>query len=176
MGIADAILDLVSSGTTLKENNLKEIEGGTVLESQVSSYQIFWPELAWSVVFLKGNRKMLLLIFIFLFISMACWFWCHSDNWTLFRLLLLQAGSQWSGEKECLKQHTRCLKDWRHIWGPWGSSRCIYIEFIVPHLPKLQFCIFFLFHFLIARFGRLLQTWEEAVQRKWLKEYWANHL
>ncbi|XVE94139.1 hypothetical protein REPUB_Repub01dG0255400 [Reevesia pubescens] len=35
MGIADAILDLVSSGTTLKENNLKEIEGGVVLESQV---------------------------------------------------------------------------------------------------------------------------------------------
>ncbi|KAK4254431.1 hypothetical protein QN277_009816 [Acacia crassicarpa] len=34
MGIADAILDLVSSGTTLRENNLKEIEGGTVLESQ----------------------------------------------------------------------------------------------------------------------------------------------
>ncbi|CAL8173350.1 unnamed protein product [Prunus armeniaca] len=31
MGIADAILDLVSSGTTLKENNLKEIEGGAVL-------------------------------------------------------------------------------------------------------------------------------------------------
>lgn len=34
MGIADAILDLVSSGTTLHENNLKEIEGGLVLESQ----------------------------------------------------------------------------------------------------------------------------------------------
>ncbi|XP_022935037.1 ATP phosphoribosyltransferase 1, chloroplastic-like isoform X2 [Cucurbita pepo subsp. pepo] len=34
MGIADAILDLVSSGITLKENNLKEIEGGVVLESQ----------------------------------------------------------------------------------------------------------------------------------------------
>ncbi|KAJ6937778.1 ATP phosphoribosyltransferase 2 [Populus alba x Populus x berolinensis] len=34
MGIADAILDLVSSGTTLKENNLKEIEGGVLLESQ----------------------------------------------------------------------------------------------------------------------------------------------
>ncbi|KAJ4833070.1 ATP phosphoribosyltransferase 2, chloroplastic [Turnera subulata] len=34
MGIADAILDLVSSGTTLKENNLKEIEGGVVLNSQ----------------------------------------------------------------------------------------------------------------------------------------------
>ncbi|CAJ1963740.1 unnamed protein product [Sphenostylis stenocarpa] len=34
MGIADAILDLVSSGTTLKENNLKEIKGGVVLESQ----------------------------------------------------------------------------------------------------------------------------------------------
>lgn len=35
MGIADAIVDLVSSGTTLKENNLKEIEGGVLLESQV---------------------------------------------------------------------------------------------------------------------------------------------
>ncbi|KAF5726853.1 ATP phosphoribosyltransferase [Tripterygium wilfordii] len=34
MGSADAILDLVSSGTTLKENNLKEIKGGVVLESQ----------------------------------------------------------------------------------------------------------------------------------------------
>ncbi|XWS62435.1 hypothetical protein CRYUN_Cryun06bG0010600 [Craigia yunnanensis] len=34
MGIADAILDLVSSGTTLKENNLKVIDGGVVLESQ----------------------------------------------------------------------------------------------------------------------------------------------
>lgn len=34
MGIADAILDLVSSGTTLRENNLKEIDGGIVLESQ----------------------------------------------------------------------------------------------------------------------------------------------
>lgn len=34
MGIADAIMDLVSSGTTLKENNLKEIDGGVVLESQ----------------------------------------------------------------------------------------------------------------------------------------------
>ncbi|PIA44052.1 hypothetical protein AQUCO_01800238v1 [Aquilegia coerulea] len=34
MGIADAIVDLVSSGTTLRENNLKEIEGGIILESQ----------------------------------------------------------------------------------------------------------------------------------------------
>ncbi|XP_057543156.1 ATP phosphoribosyltransferase 1, chloroplastic-like [Amaranthus tricolor] len=34
MGIADVILDLVSSGTTLRENNLKEIEGGVVLQSQ----------------------------------------------------------------------------------------------------------------------------------------------
>lgn len=34
MGIADAILDLVSSGTTLRENYLKEIKDGTVLESQ----------------------------------------------------------------------------------------------------------------------------------------------
>uniref|UniRef100_A0A5B6Z3B2 ATP phosphoribosyltransferase n=1 Tax=Davidia involucrata TaxID=16924 RepID=A0A5B6Z3B2_DAVIN len=34
MGIADAIVDLVSSGTTLRENNLKEIEGGVILESE----------------------------------------------------------------------------------------------------------------------------------------------
>lgn len=34
MGIADCILDLVSSGTTLRENNLKEIDGGVVLQSQ----------------------------------------------------------------------------------------------------------------------------------------------
>ncbi|KAJ3704887.1 hypothetical protein LUZ61_008592 [Rhynchospora tenuis] len=34
MGTADVIVDLVSSGTTLRENNLKEVEGGTVLQSQ----------------------------------------------------------------------------------------------------------------------------------------------
>ncbi|GLT97019.1 hypothetical protein SLE2022_146060 [Rubroshorea leprosula] len=34
MGIADAIFNLVNNGTTLRENNLKEIEGGVVLESQ----------------------------------------------------------------------------------------------------------------------------------------------
>ncbi|XP_058086326.1 ATP phosphoribosyltransferase 2, chloroplastic-like [Magnolia sinica] len=34
MGTADAIIDIVSTGTTLRENNLKEIEGGVVLESQ----------------------------------------------------------------------------------------------------------------------------------------------
>ena len=38
MGTADAILDLVSSGTTLRENNLKEIDGGAVLSSQVSVF------------------------------------------------------------------------------------------------------------------------------------------
>ncbi|EMS64866.1 ATP phosphoribosyltransferase [Triticum urartu] len=36
MGMADAIVDLVSSGTTLRENNLKEIEGGVILESQAT--------------------------------------------------------------------------------------------------------------------------------------------
>lgn len=54
MGIADAILDLVSSGTTLKENNLKEIEGGIVLESQVSDYLIFRSWLALFVGFKWG--------------------------------------------------------------------------------------------------------------------------
>ncbi|KAK4605284.1 hypothetical protein RGQ29_013378 [Quercus rubra] len=34
MGIVDVIVDLVSSGTTLKENDLKEIKGGIVLKSQ----------------------------------------------------------------------------------------------------------------------------------------------
>ncbi|XP_047337363.1 ATP phosphoribosyltransferase 2, chloroplastic-like [Impatiens glandulifera] len=34
MGIADAIVDLVSSGTTLRENDLKEIEGGIIVQSQ----------------------------------------------------------------------------------------------------------------------------------------------
>lgn len=35
MGIADVVLDLVSSGATLKENNLKEIDGGVVLQCKV---------------------------------------------------------------------------------------------------------------------------------------------
>lgn len=34
MGTADAILDLVSSGVTLRENNLKEVDGGQVLSSE----------------------------------------------------------------------------------------------------------------------------------------------
>jgi ATP phosphoribosyltransferase len=33
LGIADIIVDLTSSGTTLRDNRLREIEGGTVLES-----------------------------------------------------------------------------------------------------------------------------------------------
>ena len=37
MGIAEAIVDLVNRGTTLRENNLKEIEGGVILQSQVHS-------------------------------------------------------------------------------------------------------------------------------------------
>lgn len=42
MGTADCIVDLVSSGTTLRENLLKEISGGTVLQSSMQ---------------LVGNRK-----------------------------------------------------------------------------------------------------------------------
>jgi len=34
MGSADIILDLVSTGVTLRENNLREIEGGKIMESQ----------------------------------------------------------------------------------------------------------------------------------------------
>jgi ATP phosphoribosyltransferase len=36
LGIADVIVDLTSSGTTLKDNRLREIEGGTVLDSASS--------------------------------------------------------------------------------------------------------------------------------------------
>lgn len=35
MGTADCIIDLVSSGTTLRENQLKEISGGTILNSSM---------------------------------------------------------------------------------------------------------------------------------------------
>lgn len=42
MGTADFIVDLVSSGVTLRENLLKEVEGGTLLESEMQ---------------LIGNRK-----------------------------------------------------------------------------------------------------------------------
>lgn len=34
MGSADIILDLVSTGVTLRENNLKEIEGGNIMQSE----------------------------------------------------------------------------------------------------------------------------------------------
>ena len=34
MGSADIILDLVSTGVTLRENNLKQIEGGTIMHSE----------------------------------------------------------------------------------------------------------------------------------------------
>lgn len=34
MGAADIILDLVSTGVTLRENNLREITGGTIMQSQ----------------------------------------------------------------------------------------------------------------------------------------------
>ncbi|VFQ85136.1 unnamed protein product [Cuscuta campestris] len=37
MGIVDAIVDLVSRGTTLGENNLKEIAGGVILQIQMAS-------------------------------------------------------------------------------------------------------------------------------------------
>jgi ATP phosphoribosyltransferase len=34
MGSADIILDLVSTGVTLRENNLKQLQGGTIMHSQ----------------------------------------------------------------------------------------------------------------------------------------------
>jgi ATP phosphoribosyltransferase len=32
MGAADIILDLVSTGVTLRENNLKEVQGGNIMK------------------------------------------------------------------------------------------------------------------------------------------------
>jgi hypothetical protein len=34
MGSADIILDLVSTGVTLRENNLKQLEGAVIMQSQ----------------------------------------------------------------------------------------------------------------------------------------------
>lgn len=34
MGSADIILDLVSTGVTLRENNLKQIQGGNIMHSE----------------------------------------------------------------------------------------------------------------------------------------------
>lgn len=34
MGSSDIILDLVSTGVTLRENNLKQVEGGRIMESE----------------------------------------------------------------------------------------------------------------------------------------------
>lgn len=65
MGIADAILDLVSSGTTLKENNLKEIEGGVVLESQV------WHEDLWNWLFFRTWQPVYQFFFLFTYYQAA---------------------------------------------------------------------------------------------------------
>ena len=89
MGIADVIVDLVSSGTTLKEKYLKEIKGGIVLKSQVSYLgpcqasdfevsRMLLKERLWVTAFLTQ------LILHFVFITS-----CHT---TFFRLFLLQVG------------------------------------------------------------------------------------
>ena len=81
MGIADAIVDLVSSGTTLRENNLKEIEGGVILESQVNSLLTYPEACTTSLIILSEeglwaiNSKLSRLSYLF------------------FRLSLLPAGS-----------------------------------------------------------------------------------
>lgn len=64
MGIADAIVDLVSSGTTLRENNLKEIEGGVILESQVTKAPSCseMPKFATSMQLDPISRMLLLLV------------------------------------------------------------------------------------------------------------------
>lgn len=84
MGIADAIIDLVSSGTTLRENNLKEIDDGTCLESQVNcnpysciriSVKLFIRVLQGHHFFMQScfwNRTWLL-VFCFCLYKTICW-------------------------------------------------------------------------------------------------------
>lgn len=139
MGIADAILDLVSSGTTLKENNLKEIKGGTVLESQVGNCQILWP-LTSMICFFNAPGN--------------CCFLC------LVRLDFTLTIEHFSGcsccKQEIIDQSNRST--WNNSWDAWkiggtseghGAVHGAYIEFTTPHLPKLQFLLLFLFIFLM---------------------------
>ena len=80
MGIADAIVDLVSSGTTLRENNLKEIEGGVILESQVNSL-LTYPEACTTSLIILSEEGL----------------WANSKlsrlSYLVFRLSLLPAGN-----------------------------------------------------------------------------------
>ncbi|KAG5082490.1 hypothetical protein JHK84_052528 [Glycine max] len=60
MGIVDAMLDIVSSGTTLIENNLKEIKGGDVLESQIINSSVsLWQLNALQAVFITSRKSMI---------------------------------------------------------------------------------------------------------------------
>jgi len=86
MGMADAIVDLVSSGTTLRENNLKEIEGGVVLESQVTLTHVH-----------AHFREKCFVPFI--------------KYPTLCRLLLLQVGDLCTNVMACWRLLMSCLKD-----------------------------------------------------------------
>ena len=87
MGVGDEIVDLVSSGTTLKENDLKEIKGGIVLKSQVSYLgPCQASDFVISRMLLKKGLRVTAfltqLILHFVFITS-----CHA---TFFRLFLLQ--------------------------------------------------------------------------------------
>ena len=88
MGMADAIVDLVSSGTTLRENNLKEIEGGVALESQVTL----------SHTHMRAHFREKYFIH-FIKYPMLC------------RLLLLHVGDLCTNVKVCWRLPMSCLKD-----------------------------------------------------------------
>ena len=61
MGSADIILDLVSTGVTLRENNLREIEGGEVcLYTTQTAVLLASPQILDSQGVLVGNRRALL--------------------------------------------------------------------------------------------------------------------
>lgn len=147
MGIADAILDLVSSGTTLRENNLKEIEGGILLESQV--------KLSWAVDDFSKHvivSRMLLWVSRQLVLHSVFIKSCLTQKVQIsFRLFLLQAGNHWLSGKAHWTWHMRFLRDWRRIWGQLVNSRCamflklgwfsIYLQLsIVYTLPLAGYC------------------------------------
>lgn len=151
MGIADAILDLVSSGTTLKENNLKEIEGGVVLQSQV------WCERYMELVIVLNLATVLpKQYFLFSFVLSGCT--CGK-----------QEGIDWENRST---RHS-AWDSWE-IGSPFEGGWSIHcmrrvIVMFFRMISTLALSIILCFHF------RLLQTWEERMLRKWLYVWKPSH-
>ena len=163
MGIADAILDLVSSGTTLRENNLKEIEGGIVLESQVS---YLGPCQASDFVVSRMPLKEGLQATAFVTVNFACCLY-HIFSYNILQAVLVAS-------RKALIQRRGALDITHEILERLEAHLRAVGQFTVCHV---LLCILFKFSFMLLTHltGRLLQTWGEVVRRKWLREYWVSH-